>query len=595
MLSAQSLLFFRSANCGYQKIRDSLPLGITLILVLIGVPLFLRSPLWCDITLYDVAARNILTGGTHYRDVFDTNTPGYVWLLAGIRTLVGWSSEALLLVDLLFVTGILFLLDRLARWGGAGPLHRRWLLAGSVGFYLFTHEMIHAQRDVWLTLPALAAVSGRLIRILTPGRGMFAPAFVEGLLWGIAVWIKPHFLLVAAGVWLITVRRLAGVERPWRTMAVDLTGNLLAGSLLGMAGVGYLMASGTWPHFLDVMTTWNVEYTRHTFETLDARLDLCVAWFPPWTFLLPPTVMLALLGLIDGRVWSGRFRDLDNRGPVGRWLPGWLWANSTDQERFARAVIGAVYLLWIVQSHVLQRPFIYAHAIEVLLSLAVWAGYRWNISAVVAMWLLMAGIMWAVNGPWVERVTQSDAFLARVFSRHPIDRQVWSWPKCFRQPTDPIERWQLQDDLRHLRAYPAAIGWVELHEVAEFLRPQKVSDHELLCWNDSTHPLYLMLDVRPGVRFLHVSAAQCLNDHQVREEAVANRGVRFAVIDLCWHAVTAGYANRDGGLYDEPGDAANPLPPRMPPNELADLPFSTSRPVFRSDRGAGRYVVFALK
>src|SRR5207248_1926801 len=65
-----------------------------------GVPPFLRMPPWCDATLYDVAARNLLRGGVHYRDVFDTNTPGFVWAVAAVRAALGWSTEALRAVDL---------------------------------------------------------------------------------------------------------------------------------------------------------------------------------------------------------------------------------------------------------------------------------------------------------------------------------------------------------------------------------------------------------------------------------------------------------------------------------------------------------------
>ena len=39
----------------------------------------------CDLTLYDMAARSIMAGGVHYRDVFDTNLPGFVWLLVIVR------------------------------------------------------------------------------------------------------------------------------------------------------------------------------------------------------------------------------------------------------------------------------------------------------------------------------------------------------------------------------------------------------------------------------------------------------------------------------------------------------------------------------
>ena len=57
-----------------------------------GVPLFLRMPPWCDLTLYDVAAQNLLRGGVHYRDVFDTNLPGFVWVLAALQSVLGRST-----------------------------------------------------------------------------------------------------------------------------------------------------------------------------------------------------------------------------------------------------------------------------------------------------------------------------------------------------------------------------------------------------------------------------------------------------------------------------------------------------------------------
>src|SRR5262245_31278313 len=129
--------------------------------MLAGVPIFLRMPPWCDVTLYDVAARNLLSGGVLYRDVFDTNMPGFVWALGGVRLLSGWSYEALRTVDLLVVAGIALLIDRLAQRAGASRSARAWTVAGIAAFYLFTCEFNHCQRDVWLTLPALAAVSLR--------------------------------------------------------------------------------------------------------------------------------------------------------------------------------------------------------------------------------------------------------------------------------------------------------------------------------------------------------------------------------------------------------------------------------------------------
>jgi hypothetical protein len=559
-------------------------------------------PVWCDITLYDMASRNILRGGTHYRDVFDTNTPGYVWLLTVVRSLVGWGSEALRAVDLLFFAGIVFVLDRLVRRGGGTRLNRLWMVAGCVGCYLFTEESVHAQRDVWLALPALLAVSERLKRTATPAAGVFRGAVVEGILWAVAVWVKPHFLVVAAAVWMLTVRRLVGGQpRPCRAAVVDFLGNIVGGGAMGAAGVGYMVATGTWPHFLNVMTVWNVGYMEGTLAGLHQRTGTWLVWIPPWSFLLPATVVLALIGLIDARVWSGRFRDPARGGlfhPIafrGVWHKG-----GNDQERFTRGVLGAVYIVWVCQSLFLQRAFMYAHAVEVLIGLAVWAAYRWNVSAFVFAWLAALSVLWAVNPSLMSRWRSAGNSSAIVTTTHPATdlARLRRWPGCFRADLTPAERWRLQDDLRYEKFHAASIGWTELHEVAEFLRGNQVKDRELVCWHDSPHALYLMLDVVPGIRFMHVNTASMINwDSRgwVIDEYRANPSVRYGVIDLRWYALLASQAGEDFRLYEEAGSEFDLLPPRMPADELWSFPFCTSPTVFRSGGGHGRYVVFQVK
>src|SRR5258708_39175184 len=86
---------------------------------LAGVPLLLCMPPWADATLYDVAARNLLRGGIHYRDVFDTNLPGMVWATAAIRSISGWSFEALRGWDLLIVGGSVAVLLMWVKRAGA--------------------------------------------------------------------------------------------------------------------------------------------------------------------------------------------------------------------------------------------------------------------------------------------------------------------------------------------------------------------------------------------------------------------------------------------------------------------------------------------
>ncbi|MBN9523066.1 hypothetical protein J0H58_31890, partial [bacterium] len=195
---------WRSARAGWAAF---------VVIVAVGLPLFLRMPLWIDVTLYDVAARTILSGGTHYKDVFDTNPPGFVWLLCGVRSLLGTSSEAVRAVDVLVVSAIGFLLLHAARRAGAAPAAVAWGAAGMAGFYLFISEFNHAQRDVWMMLPALVATGYRVRRVTAAhdrpvtNLRVFGTAAFEGLVWGAAVWIKPHAFPVAVAVWAVVLAR----------------------------------------------------------------------------------------------------------------------------------------------------------------------------------------------------------------------------------------------------------------------------------------------------------------------------------------------------------------------------------------------------
>lgn len=600
-------------------VRRTLPVTVIVLAAVVGVPLFIRSPLWCDVTLYDIAARNVLTGGVHYRDVFDTNTPGFVWLMAGIRAAVGWSSENLLAVDLLIVLGVTLTLCRLAKLAGASGLNRLWLAAGCAGFYLFSHEMVHAQRDVWLALPALLAVLGRLKRITRPAggtfSGVFLPAMCEGALWAMAVWIKPHFLLVAACWWLLTLPRLAGARTAGRgwwawagVIAADLGGSLLSGGLIGGVGVWYLVSSGTWAAFHEVMTVWSAGYLEATLSEMHARWGF-FAWFPPWNFLAPLAVGLVLFSLLDARVWSGRFRPAERGGllhPIA--FRGVWFTVGTDEQRYARAGLGAVYVLWLLQGITLQRPYLYVHAAEVMIGLAVWAAHRWNAAALITGWLLVVQVAWVVAPGPVGEWTARNGSAREAFTPHPVfDRQRLShWPDCF-HPLTTEERYRLQDDLRWETHHAACFTHTELHEVAEYLRTRKVGDEQLVCWHDSPHLLYLMLDVKPGLRFMHVNTARMISsecDRRVCEEFRNNGDKRFVVIDLRRFAFQEPNPAVQEA-YNEPGVShTDLLPPaaqwirdtehwRM--RAEPSLPFDTTRTTFRSGNGRGRYVVIHLK
>ena len=578
------------------------------LLVLLGLPVYLRMPLCWDVTLYDVGAQAILAGGLHYRDVFDTNTPGYVWILTLLRAVLGNSTIAVKAVDFAIFAAIVAVLDRLAKLGGGGPTARWWAIAAMVCIYLFETEFIHAQRDIWLALPMLAAVWIRLRRIarLASGESIryFWPAVAEGALWGAAVWIKPHVIPLALIAWILTVRRLSGGS--WRCAGKDLAGNLAAGIAIGLAGMAYLVGSGTWPYYWVVMTEWNVHYTDLVFSELKGRHQHALTWVRPWSTLILPSLLLVLLSLIDGRVFSARWRPDGRRGPLGSFLLRILYdPGANDAARFTRAVLAGVYLAWAIDSYALQRAFIYAHVIEVFMMLALWAAHRWCLAALGLAWIAAFSIVFRIgdDSPAFResvRVAMADTGYhyetLDLFYRHELAKPGYRerWLASLTTPTGGQEDARLKDDLKRLKGHLASANWEELGEVEAFLRSKDAGDREVVCWNEGVHPLYLSLGVQPGFRFMHVHNTDSIGpdaSKSMRAELHANPSLRFVVLDLEWLGAMERWNTKT--LNYPPGRSADNFIPKA--STYWDTIFPYDRPtIFRSDGGRGRYIVFAV-
>jgi hypothetical protein len=575
------------------------PQVLTAFALLIGLPLFLRSPPWCDITLYQLAARNLLHGGVHYRDLFDTNLPGFVWIMTAISAAFGPSVLAVRTLDIAIAIGAMLLLDRLVKQSGATLATRWWMFAGAAAFYPFTNESAHAQRDLWMALPGFAAV---VVRLRRGTEHMPRMSILEGMLWGCGVWLKPHIVPMAAGVWLLTAWRLAANQpRPWRAVKRDLLGNILGGLIVALPGVTWLYFSGAWASFLDVFQNWNPQYMRLAESEFDDRLKEELHWFPPWSLGLVPTVPLAVLSILDMAPWRSAGRA-PAAGWVGRWLPAWLWDDrATAEQRFARGVIAGLYLIWAVQAFFVQRAFLYVHIPETLLMMGLWAAHRWAFTPLVLLWLLLTTILGTVAGeplPQVEAKTRE-----HYLPVHPIAnvQRLRQWPACWRTNLSDAERYELYDRLRLMPPHEAAIGWGELSEVADWLREHGAGDGEVIAWNNSPHAVYLLLDREPGFRFMHVYTASSINfDHdpntggpQVMKELRAAKRARFVVSDLQWVATI---------LTTDPAEQALLMgPPHDPPRDLLpttlpmadDFPFNQPT-LFRSRNSTGRYVVHRI-
>ncbi|VTR96470.1 Uncharacterized protein OS=Planctomyces maris DSM 8797 GN=PM8797T_06285 PE=4 SV=1 [Gemmata massiliana] len=631
-----------------------------------GVPIFLSMPPWCDVTLYQMAARNVLNGGVHYRDIFDTNLPGFVWAMAAAKLLFGgWNYEALRAVDLLVIGSSVALLCGWVRRCGATSCTVAWLVAAAALYYPFTPEFSHIQRDPWMLLPAALAARLRLRRVmggvevrppppspfpsgrgeltepnpLTPfpkkeggtepntadtkqpevvlspspcsgpreapltgpeskqggvGEGLLRrSSILEGFLWGAAVWLKPHVVVPAFLVWVVSAVLLARRESRTRVLA-DL-GALMAGGLLaGAPGVAWLIGTGAWPYFLDIFLNWNPAYFADS-GSLNDRAGALFTCFRPWSMLHYPAIALAVLALWEGRVWS-RTPGWPARLPRPRW---WYAPAESERAASARLLLAAFYLGWLAQAVFLQRGFEYVHAPLLLLAFAVVASQRWCFGFVYLLWFVAVGALLNVadTDPRAAQVASTlnpDAPYIK-FEKHPL--ADWSvmklWPRTWREGGSP----ELRDRLGQYTNIHCGTQWRELNDVANYLRTVEppIGPGELNCWNDSTHPLYLMLDVDPATRYMHYGTAFAIKENielrpgerskrQQIADAVANSRQRYVVSDLvrmCWDRVSP---------YDPsawaPGD---PLPVWLPANERQKFPWNQPV-VYRS----GRYVVHKI-
>ena len=147
----------------------------------------------------------------------------------------------------------------------------------------------------------------------------------------------------------------------------------------------------------------------------------------------------------------------------------------------------------------------------------------------------------------------------------------------------------MRDALGHYTDTPWGTNWRELRAVEEYLRRVEpaLGPGELNCWHDTTHPLYLALDLDPATRYMHYGTAYGIRSEekraQISAEVAASRQ-RYVVADLM-------RATRDGQKVYDPAawKGGEFLPAWLPPEERAKFPWNQT-PVFR----AGRYVVFKV-
>jgi hypothetical protein len=474
--------------------------GLLLILLAIHLPAFVRMPLDADATQHDWCARTVLVyDGVLYRDALETNLPGMPWLHMMLRSLAGWSPEVLRLADLAVVGLLIF---ALVRWLPEGcSATDRWLTVLILGaFYLSTSEWCHVQRDVWMLLPCLLALRCRRRQILALSqtaplgrRDLFRP-LLEGLLWGAAFWIKPFVAVPALFCWSFGAWRVVRVQPMRRRRLVgDALMLIFGGMLVGAAGISWLIVTGAWPAFWEIVWVWNRQYVTHDFSDNQRALmawELFVRFFP-WMLLPVLAIPLACRSL------KATGTPLEDE-------------SSTNVEAVDRTLLAALYLGWIVQVVAFQHIFDYVYVPIVFLT------------------LILLCRRYAVEPPGTGRTVMMACLLMGVALRLPAPtwQRLAVWSRCWER----TESAELLDRLSVL----TRMSWTDLERVEAFLLEQKVRDGEVACWAAHANPLYAALNIRPPSRYLlmHQNVRVFARQRERIWAEIAECPLRFVVCDL---------------------------------------------------------------
>ena len=475
------------------------------LMLAVELPVFLCMGLDCDTCFYDLIARRVMAGQTHYRDTLDTNLPGPVWLHMLFRSIVGWSSEALRAVDFAIAACSVWLLTNMLPrsmpdWG-------RVATGGALlTFYLSTSEWCHCQRDPWMLLPCLVALRlrGRQSDRLAEGdsSGLFRWAFVEGIIWGAAFWIKPFVAVPALACWIVSAWPSLGMPGTRKRMGLDFIGLLSGGLMIGGTGVVWLVATGAWADFVDIMFRWNAEY--YQFKFVDgpwwaAPLGTALRLFP-WVFVHLVAIPIAIVA-----VWRGTLV----RGAVSR-------------------LFATFYLAWLFQSAVLQHSWDYVHVPSILLGIVV--------------------LVTRVCGPRGGGRTAAIAFLVGAASWSTVVVAVQiapTWTQCVREGSTPATR-----------ARTGRLGrtnWTDLDRVGRYLREQGAREDEVCVLNTSLLAVYNDRSLWPSSRYLFLNDnLKVFRSHRDSIlSSLARSKQRFLVCDLnrgdqalVRQAIESGHAER---------------------------------------------------
>jgi len=180
-------------------------------------------------------------------------------------------------------------------------------------------------------------------------------------------------------------------------------------------------------------------------------------------------------------------------------------------------LLGALYWSWLLQAALLQ-PRLHEYVVASMLLIAIPIGAALGIGAL----------------PDRARPAAIAFALALMAFRHPLFRtdRLALWPTAVADGNTVALR-----DRLSLMPSPHRHGltnWTDLTRVASYLMSRQTRDGEVTCFNESTHPLYLMLNIQPSVRFIQSNLiVQVFESHHAEViDELRSAHARFVVTDL---------------------------------------------------------------
>lgn len=476
--------------------------GLLLIVLVVSIPLFVCMPLTSDTVLYDIQARLVFDGGVLYRDLLEPNLPGVVWIHLLLRSLIGWSSEAIRAADLLFVASACWLLARLAISDRSDRVEHQanrehsgsrttvWLPLLFMGlFYLSRNEWCHCQRDSWMLLPAALAMTVRGRYLAGKSENCTEPwLLLEGVLWGVAFWIKPHIAITVLALFtfeiLLTSNRMQTIGR----IGIVIAGGLLA----GIPGVCWLLYSDAMSSFIEMQLEWNREYLQAGWDRrTSSRLWYMLIRFHPWWM-----VHIIALPLAIARI----YRHVVSRQQFS--------SRGFENQRSGAGLLSVVYLSWFAQAALLQHAMDYIHVPPVLLGIAV----------------LSTGL------PTVSHFIKRQTLAAAASMALLLSPQFWPerlsmWARCFEEGSSSSVKSKLA-----LGRFP---DWKNLNLVVDYLADKNVTTGDVTCYTVHTIHVYDALQIRPSTRYAGISVLlELFPSHRERISSdVGQCGHRYVVTD----------------------------------------------------------------